>query len=130
LINFGNMDKLLRKAIENELIRKPSQGFSDQVMERIFDLKKQIPIEPLITKRIWIGVAFTFAALLVLISFVKPSGDVQGSLEMTKRVEDFFSSIHLPVIDYVTNMHLLIASGISLALFLLLFFDLVLSRKK
>jgi hypothetical protein len=124
------MDKLLNRAIENKLVRKPSQGFSDKVMSQIFELKTKNEINPLISRNIWIGSAFVFTSLVIVSVLAKPQSDVESKFNFTNRVESFFSTIQLPKIDFFMNMNLLIISGIFLALFLLLFFDLVLFRKK
>jgi hypothetical protein len=124
------MDKLLKKAIENELIRKPSQGFSDKVMSQIFELREKIEFQPLIPKRIWIGMAFTFAAIFGVSIFINPQLDVESKFDFFAKIESFFSSVQLPKIDFFMNVNLLVISAVCLALFLLLFFDLVLFRKK
>ena len=124
------MDKLLKKAIENEMLRKPSQGFSDKVMSRIFELKVKNEFQPLISTKIWICTAFTFAAILIASFFVHPQAEEVSKFGLAEKIESFFSSIKLPSIDFVTNINLLIVSGICLALFFLLFLDMVLFKKK
>ena len=124
------MDKLLKRAIENGLVRKPSQGFTDKVMSQIFELEGKGEFQPLISSKVWIGVASAFISISVVSVFVKPQSDSISRFDFFTKIESFFSSIKLPKIDFFMNINLLIISGICLALFLLLFFDLVLFRKK
>jgi hypothetical protein len=124
------MDKLLNKAIENKLVRKPSQGFSDNVMTQIFELKGIINYQPLISIKIWIGTALAVVAILGISFFIKPQSTADSKFDFSSKIERFFSTIQLPKIDFFMNFNLLFISAVCFALFLLLFFDLVLSRKK
>lgn len=124
------MDKLFKKAIENELVRKPSQGFSDKVMSQIFDLNVNKELQPLISIKIWIGMAIAFAAVFGISVFIKPQSDRIIKFDFFNNIENFITSIQFPKFDFFTNINLLIISGVSLALFLLLLFDQVLFRKR
>jgi hypothetical protein len=124
------MDKYLNKAIENRLLRKPSQGFSDKLMTQIFELKVSIKYKPLISIKIWIGMALAFFAIIVVSVLKKPQSDDQSKFDFFSKIGNFFSSIQLPKIDFFMNFNMLLVSAVCLALFLLLFFDLVLFRKK
>jgi len=124
------MDKLLKRAIENELVRKPSQGFSDKVMSQIFELKAKKEFQPLISLKMWIAASFSFAAIIVMTVLIKPQSDMNSQFDFSTKIENIFSTIQFPEIDLFTNINLLVVSGICLALFLLLFFDLVLFKKK
>jgi hypothetical protein len=129
LIKFALMDKFLKKAIENELVKKPSQGFSDKVMSQIFELKGKIEIQPLISIKIWIGAACALTAIIAASVLFKPQSDVNTRYDFFSKIENFFSAIQFPKIDFFMNINLLIISGVCLALFLLLFFDLVLFKR-
>jgi hypothetical protein len=124
------MDKLLKKAIENELIRKPSQGFSDKVMSQVFELKGRKVFQPLISPKIWIAAVVCFTTILGISAFLKPQETESNKFDFVAKTSNFISNIPLPKIDFFMNVNLLIISGICLALFLLMFFDLILFKKK
>jgi hypothetical protein len=124
------MDKLLKQAIENKLVRKPSQDFSDKVMSRVFELNGKKDFQPLIPLKIWIGSTIAFASVIVISVLIKPDAEGEGTFDFFTKITNFISSIPLPKIDFFMNFNLLIISAICLALFLLLFFDLVLFKKK
>jgi hypothetical protein len=124
------MDNLLKKAIENELIRKPSQGFSDKVMAQVFELKGRKVFQPLISPKIWIAAVVCFTTILGISVFLKPQDAESNKFDFIAKTSNFISSVPLPKIDFFMNVNLLIISGICLALFLLMFFDLILFKKK
>jgi len=124
------MDKLLKKAIENELVRKPSQGFSDKVMSQVFELKGRKVFQPLISPKIWIAAVVGITTILGITAYYKPQGVESTKFDFMSKAGDFISTVPLPKIDFFMNVNLLIISGICLALFLLMFFDLILFKKK
>jgi len=130
LIKFADMDKLLKQAIENELVRKPSQGFSDKVMSQIFEMKGKMVVKPLISPKIWIAAVIGITTILGITAFLKPQAVESNKFDFVSKTGDFISKIPLPKIDFFMNVNLLVISGICLALFLLMFFDLILFKKK
>jgi hypothetical protein len=124
------MDKFLNKAIENELVKKPSQDFSDKVMTRIFELKDKKVFQPLISNKIWILAFVGFASIIGVSVLVNPQDAGSSKFDFISKLGHFISTIQFPKIDFFMNINLLIISGVCLALFLLLFFDLVLFHKK
>jgi hypothetical protein len=124
------MDKLLKQAIENRMVRKPSQDFSDKVMSRVFELNEKKVSQPLIPLKIWIGSAIAFALIIGISVLAKPEVGGESKFDFFSKVSSYISSIPLPKIDFFMNFNLLIIAAVCLALFLLMFFDLVLFRKK
>jgi len=124
------MDNLLNKAIERELVRKPSQDFSNKVMSQIFELKGKKEFQPLISKRIWIVAIIGFLSILGTVILLKPQDTGNSEFDVFSKLGTFISSIPFPKIDFFMNVNLLIIAGVCLALFLLMFFDLVLFKKR
>ena len=124
------MDNLLHKAIEKELIRKPSQDFSNSVMAQIFELKDKKEVQPLISKRIWLVSVIGFVTILGTVILLTPPETGTSKFDLFSKLGTFIASIPFPKIDFFMNVNLLIIAGVCLALFLLLFFDLVLFKKR
>lgn len=123
------MDEIIKKAIQNELIRKPSVEFSDNVMNRIFEIEKKKIEQPLISTRIWIAGIISITVLSVF-AFFQPSQAGIFNFDSITTIVTHFKSIKLPQLEVLSNVNLLIITGICLAVFLLFFIDFLLSGKK
>jgi len=124
------MEEIVKKAIETELIRKPSMGFTDKVMNEIFELKSSIETKPLISSAVWFVVGSLLVALTVMVYLLNPQSTGTAEITILAKISSFFSAIHLPTLDMSLNINLYVVGGAFLALMLLTLFDLVLFRKK
>lgn len=113
------------------MIRKPSKGFTDRVMEQVFELKTSKPYQPIISKRTWIVLGSLSLAGLIALLWV-PAENVQetGTLTFIDKITKFTGSIDFSGIEFFNNINLLLIAGISLAIFLLLFFDSYITKKR
>lgn len=125
------MDDFVKKAVEHSMIRKPSKGFTDRVMEQVFELKTSKPYQPIISKRTWIVLGSLSLAGLIALLWV-PAENVQetGTLTFIDKITKFTGSIDFSGIEFFNNINLLLIAGISLAIFLLLFFDSYITKKR
>jgi hypothetical protein len=93
-------------------------------------VKGKLVVQPLISPKIWIAAVVCFASIVGVSVFLKPQDAGSSKFDFISKAGEFISTIPLPKIDFFMNVNLLIISGVCLALFLLMFFDLVLFKKK
>ena len=125
------MDDLVKKAVERSLIRKPSKGFADRVMGQVFQLKASKPYQPIISKKAWIVIGVFFVIGIVALLFVQTkSVEENGTLTFVDKITEYFNSMNISGLNIFSNVNLLLVAGISLAIFLLLFFDSYITRKR
>jgi hypothetical protein len=124
------MEEIVKKAIENELLKKPSQGFTDKVMNEIFELKSSFETKPLISSGVWFVIGSLILALMVLVFLLNPQSTDKYQIPVLNKIESFLSSVHLPSFDCTLNINLYVIVGAFLALMLLTIFDVVLFKKK
>ena len=125
------MDDLVKKAVEQSLIRKPSKGFADRVMEQVFELKTSKPYQPIISLKAWIVIGGVSAIGLLALLLAQPETVEQTSTStFVDKITNFIASIDFSGLECFNNVNLLLVAGISLAIFLLLFFDSYIIKKR
>jgi hypothetical protein len=124
------MDEKMKHIIEQEFIRKPSVGFSDKVMKRIFELPRPVRIEPIITYKGWFFIAgFTILVFATIFYTYSPS-------EQSKYVllQNWNSTINMAIeklFSFSTEYSsMLIAAVVLLSMFVLLAFDFAFGSKR
>lgn len=130
LINFEVMDELLKKVVKDELIRKPSKAFTDNVMNEIFELKVQKQEKPLIAKWVWYVLGTLVVLITVFGALNSPQPEGKYSVDIAHKMNSFISSIHIPTVNLSSNINLYVIAGGSLAMLLLVVADVVLFRKR
>jgi hypothetical protein len=124
------MEEMIKKAIENELLRKPSLDFTDKVMGEIFDLPVTSTQKPLIPTFMWVFIGVALSALIAVVYTTNPPSTGKMEFQVIQQIGAFFSSIQLPVFEAQLNISVYVILGACAALLLLTLFDLVLFRKK
>ncbi|MFA9392023.1 MAG: hypothetical protein ACERKD_19595 [Prolixibacteraceae bacterium] len=125
------MDEIVKKAIQNSLIRKPSKGFSDEVMEQIYLLKTAKPYQPLISKTGWVILCSILVMLISVLLFFRPEvADVASTWNFYGHLSKTVESVDLPRFSVFSSLNLLLIAAISMVIFLLLFFDNYLIKKR
>lgn len=130
MINFAVMDEMIKKAIENELVRKPSLDFTDKVMVEIFDLPVASTQKPLIPTFMWLCIGVALSVIIAVVYTTNPTSSGKIEFQVIQQIGAFFSSIQLPVFEAQLNISVYVILGACVALLLLTLFDLVLFRKK
>ncbi|MBN2807424.1 MAG: hypothetical protein JXR22_12275 [Prolixibacteraceae bacterium] len=124
------MEENIQKAIQQQLIRKAPAGLSNRVMDEVFRLATAKPYQPIISKTMWwiIGaVAALFTALLLFLP--QQTTNISGETGMVSDFVQRLDSLDFSWLTVPGNVNLLVISAVSLAIFLLLFFDTYLFRK-
>jgi len=124
------MEEMIKKAIENELVRKPSLDFTDKVMGEIFDLPVTSTQKPLIPTFMWVCIGVTLSALIAVVYTTNPPSSGKMEFQVFQQISAFFSSIQMPSFENQLNVSSYVIIGACAALLLLTLFDLVLFRKK
>lgn len=125
------MNDILKKAIERELIKKPSASFTDEVMDAIFAQNTVPAYQPLISAKGWVVIGVVMISVIAMVLSVMPnSANNSFQLVFLDNIESYFKSIHFKIPDLFSGVNLIVVSGVSLAIFLLLFFDTLFLRRK
>lgn len=125
------MDDLLKKAISRELLKKPSDGFTDKVMKDVFILKDIKPYQPLISKKVWLFFLVLFVAFFIVILLRQSEANIETS--KLAFLDDFSQQMELfdfKMTELFSRVNFLIIAAISFVIFLLLTFDVYLFRKE
>jgi hypothetical protein len=123
------MDDRIKKIVENELIKKPGPGFTDKVMNEIFELKVPVKVKPLISKGVWYVIGSIMLLFTVLIFISNPQSTGKYDITWMQNIESFFTNLHFPSIDIASSINFYVVIGACLALLLLTVFDHFLFRR-
>ena len=125
------MDDLVKKAVKRSLIRKPSNGFADRVMEQVFELKASKPYQPIISAKAWIVIGVLSGIGFLALLFAQPESTGKNeAITFIDKVSKYLGALDFSGIELFNNVNLLLVAGISLAIFLLLFFDSYMIKKR
>jgi hypothetical protein len=124
------MDERIKKAIEHELIRKPSAGFSDKLMERIFQLPQSIRVEPLISRNGWYFIATLSVIVFSTLLYTYTPSDTSNG----KMLESWSNTMAVFVEKILSLSYefqsMLVLAVVVFSVFILLTFDLFLGKKR
>jgi len=127
---FENDDAVGRLLREEGLLTT-SPGFTDRVMLRVeeISLKADTGYKPLISRKIWIIIALTIAALILVCIFEVTSGNpVQLQYaDKIKVMTDYLTGFHIPM--HVNSGSLMLATLIMASVGLLLIMDIFLNNR-
>lgn len=71
---FNKEEKILRKLVKETGLEEPSAGFKTRLMSAIEEkAAKQVRYQPLIGRKVWIGVAAAVVGILI-VTYLYPSG--------------------------------------------------------
>jgi hypothetical protein len=104
-----NKDKIIRDFIkmDHANIKVPA-NFSLQVMDKI-DVKKKINYEPLISTKGWVLILIILLIIILIPVFALINFEFLTTIEINKKVLDFFKSIEVALIGLGIGIFLLVA---------------------
>jgi hypothetical protein len=128
------MREELKKAIENEFVRKAPKGFSDKVMDKIFEIKAELKFKPLISKWGWFGIIAGVLAVVAVVFKTPVAEESSGGgffAPYFEKASQHVGDVNFQLPGFLSDMNLMmLLMGVSLALFLLVGFDLLLFNRK
>ncbi|MBN1927498.1 MAG: hypothetical protein JW798_16820 [Prolixibacteraceae bacterium] len=128
------MNEELKKALENEFVRKAPKGFSDKVMDKIFEIRQAIIVKPLISKWGWFAIivaCMAFIAFLFKLPVTEKEPVNNPLMPVLETITQQAEKISFQMPDFLLNANImLLVFGVSIAILLLVGFDRLLFNKK
>jgi len=101
------IDKVLKEAFKGISVEKPSTSFLDDIMSKIEELPQENAYKPLISSRVWWGIAATIAIFITLSFFTTDNSSVMNLLADRKLPE-----VQVPSFDFNLSSNFTMSKGI------------------
>lgn len=117
------IETMLERIMRDDILEKPSYGFTSKVMHEIYALESEATIlyTPLISKKVWLVIAAIFVSLMVYVIFNGTVSDNQwfSEFDLSKYQLNLFENANVELIRMMSYCIIFIALMIGVQIILL-----------